>query len=51
MTKDLLFIINQLFREYKCEHPNLTLYYTMATNLIKRFFMILLLFFFIEETL
>jgi hypothetical protein len=46
MTKDLLFIINQLFREYKCEHPNLTLYHTMATNLIKRFFMILLLFFF-----
>jgi len=51
MTKDLLFIINQLFREYKCEHPNLTLYHTMATNLIKRFFYDLIIIFFIEETL
>lgn len=51
MTKDLLFIINQLFREYKCEHPNLTLYHTMATNLIKRFFMILFFFFFRGNTI
>jgi hypothetical protein len=36
----------QLSREYKCDHPIPTLYHTMSTNLIKRFYD---LFFFVRE--
>jgi hypothetical protein len=35
---EFLTYYQQLSREYKCKHPTPTLYHTMSTNLIKRFY-------------
>jgi ribonuclease HI len=44
ITKDMLLIINWLASEYKCEHPTLTLYYEVATNLIKKIYDLIFVF-------
>ena len=43
VTVYLLLIIDQLVGEYKCEHPPLMLYYTIAKNIIDNFFYLICL--------